>query len=313
MTDIDDMEDIEMIMEQLQSEQEQQQAAEWVQHRNFICRECLDVEDRLMADYFGPNPKYPLYYFRKRNCPKSWHGQFARGDKKYPTIMLEAVASYNLRIWHAFLGVAGANNDLTILNNSPLFDDLLDDIAPVAPFECNGIAFKKRSAYHGERCIRSAYQEEKNVNEGAGLSRGRWLRRRKSTVNGTLSGLKRSKNLKEPSKVKAAEGLEAAKEAGLMFYERAYALKQWDYTLERWIIGYGWPSDDQFACSHWVVVNSKGRGCTQSVKPELALTQVELPIDVFSLGRVHTKSSYLGERKPRKGQNRIKTEQKREA
>nr|GEU47981.1 transposon protein, putative, Pong sub-class [Tanacetum cinerariifolium] len=37
----------------------------------------------------------------------------------------------------------GANNDLTILNNYPLFDDLLDDIAPVASFECNGVAFEK--------------------------------------------------------------------------------------------------------------------------------------------------------------------------
>ncbi|GJS62973.1 RNA-directed DNA polymerase, eukaryota [Tanacetum coccineum] len=64
-----------------------------------------------------------------QNCPKAWHGQFARGDKKYSTIMLEAVASYDF-------GVAGANNDLTVLNNSPLFDDLLDDIAPLAPFEC---------------------------------------------------------------------------------------------------------------------------------------------------------------------------------
>nr|GEW07806.1 reverse transcriptase domain-containing protein [Tanacetum cinerariifolium] len=30
---------------------------------------------------------------------------------------------------------AGANNDLTVLNNSSLFDNLLNDIAPVAPFE----------------------------------------------------------------------------------------------------------------------------------------------------------------------------------
>nr|GEW45116.1 reverse transcriptase domain-containing protein [Tanacetum cinerariifolium] len=38
---------------------------------------------------------------------------------------------------------AGAYNDLTVLNNSSLFDDLLDDIAPVAPFECNGVTFEK--------------------------------------------------------------------------------------------------------------------------------------------------------------------------
>nr|GEW34358.1 hypothetical protein [Tanacetum cinerariifolium] len=37
----------------------------------------------------------------------------------------------------------GANNDLTVLNNSSLFDDLLDDIAPVAPFEENGVTFEK--------------------------------------------------------------------------------------------------------------------------------------------------------------------------
>ncbi|GJW97306.1 RNA-directed DNA polymerase, eukaryota, reverse transcriptase zinc-binding domain protein [Tanacetum coccineum] len=37
----------------------------------------------------------------------------------------------------------GANNDLTILNHSPLFDDLLDDIAPIVEFEVNGVTFEK--------------------------------------------------------------------------------------------------------------------------------------------------------------------------
>ncbi|GJR17449.1 transcription elongation factor SPT6 [Tanacetum coccineum] len=78
-----------------------------------------------------------------KNYPKQWHGQFAKGDKKYPTIMLESVASSDLWIWHAFFGVAGVNNDSTVLNNSPLFDDLLDDITPVAPFERNGVTFEK--------------------------------------------------------------------------------------------------------------------------------------------------------------------------
>nr|GEW72622.1 protein ALP1-like [Tanacetum cinerariifolium] len=56
--------------------------------------------------------------------------------------MLEAVASYDLWIWHAFFGVAGANNDLTVLSHSPLFDDLLDDIAPVVLFEVNKVTFE---------------------------------------------------------------------------------------------------------------------------------------------------------------------------
>ncbi|GKE10996.1 ALP1-like protein [Tanacetum coccineum] len=151
MTDFDDMEDMEMIMQQLQYEQEQE--AESSHRRNYIYREREEAEERLMADYFGAHPKYPSYYFRKRidcmhwewrNYPKAWHGQFARGDKKCPTIMLEVVASYDLWIWHAFFRVADANNDLTVLNNSPLFEDLLDDIALVAPFECNGVTFEKR-------------------------------------------------------------------------------------------------------------------------------------------------------------------------
>ncbi|GJR94377.1 ALP1-like protein [Tanacetum coccineum] len=78
-----------------------------------------------------------------RNYPISWQGQYGRGDRKYPTIMLEAVASHDLWIWHAFFGVAGANNDINVLDNSPLFDDFLDDKSPVAPFMVNGVGFEK--------------------------------------------------------------------------------------------------------------------------------------------------------------------------
>ena len=73
----------------------------------------------------------------------SWQGQYASGYKKYPTIMLEVVASQDLWIWHAFFGVAGANNDINVLDNSSLFDDLLNDVAPVAPYEVNGVTFEK--------------------------------------------------------------------------------------------------------------------------------------------------------------------------
>ncbi|GKE40860.1 ALP1-like protein isoform X1 [Tanacetum coccineum] len=147
MTDLDDMEDIEMIMQKIQYEQSlQEQEAESSHRSNFIYRERDLAEERLMADYFGAHPKYPsidCMHWEWRNCPKEWHGQFARDDKKYSTIMLEAVASYDLWIWYAFSGVAGANNDITVLNNSSLFDDLLDDIAPVAPFEVNGVTFEQ--------------------------------------------------------------------------------------------------------------------------------------------------------------------------
>nr|GEW79252.1 protein ALP1-like [Tanacetum cinerariifolium] len=72
----------------------------------------------------------------------SWQGQYGRGDKKYPTIMLEAVASQDLWIWHAFYGIAGTNNDINALDNSSLFDDLLDDFAHVVPYVVNGVEYR---------------------------------------------------------------------------------------------------------------------------------------------------------------------------
>ncbi|GJW60519.1 ALP1-like protein isoform X1 [Tanacetum coccineum] len=76
-------------------------------------------------------------------CPMALHGQFKRRDKKYPTIMLEAVADQQLWFWHAYFGVPRANNDLNILYGSPLFDDLLTDKAPEAPFVVNGKTYEK--------------------------------------------------------------------------------------------------------------------------------------------------------------------------
>jgi hypothetical protein len=37
-----------------------------------------------------------------KNCPKAWHGMYC-GKSKDPTIILEAVASQDLWIWHYFL------------------------------------------------------------------------------------------------------------------------------------------------------------------------------------------------------------------
>ncbi|GJX66421.1 probable serine/threonine-protein kinase PBL7 [Tanacetum coccineum] len=52
-----------------------------------------------------------------KNCPVSWQGQYGRGDKKYPTIMLEAVASQDLWIWHAFRD-GGAKTILMVCERS---------------------------------------------------------------------------------------------------------------------------------------------------------------------------------------------------
>jgi hypothetical protein len=41
-------------------------------------------------------------HWQWHNCPVGWQGQFIRGDIKHPTNILEAVASHDHWIWHAF-------------------------------------------------------------------------------------------------------------------------------------------------------------------------------------------------------------------
>ncbi|KAM7510997.1 hypothetical protein LguiB_009872 [Lonicera macranthoides] len=72
------------------------------------------------------------------NCPKAWHGMYTNGFKKVPTLILEAVASKDLWIWHAFFGMAVTNNDINVLDKSPLFDDIVNGVAPQCNFEVRG-------------------------------------------------------------------------------------------------------------------------------------------------------------------------------
>ncbi|GJR52037.1 RNA-directed DNA polymerase, eukaryota [Tanacetum coccineum] len=112
-SDLDDIAEYEMIME---INNEDQDEVEAVPMRTYINRERDVAEERLMADYFGPHPKYPAEYFRRRY----------RMNRE---LFLEIVQ--------------GANNDITVLHHSPLFDDLLADNEPVAPYVVNGQPFDR--------------------------------------------------------------------------------------------------------------------------------------------------------------------------
>ncbi|XP_024010052.1 putative nuclease HARBI1 [Eutrema salsugineum] len=72
-----------------------------------------------------------------KNCPTAWKGQYTRGSGK-PTIVLEAVASYDLWIWHSFFGPPGTLNDINVLERSPVFDDIIKGQAPKVNFFVNG-------------------------------------------------------------------------------------------------------------------------------------------------------------------------------
>jgi len=79
-----------------------------------------------------------------KNCPVAFQGAF-QGKEGVPSLVLEAMADYNLWIWHAVFGFAGALNDLNIWENSSLLQDMVDGTMSTLDFEFTiaGKIFKK--------------------------------------------------------------------------------------------------------------------------------------------------------------------------
>ncbi|XP_075486376.1 uncharacterized protein LOC142525981 [Primulina tabacum] len=72
-------------------------------------------------------------HWKWKNCPTAWAGQYAARSGS-PTIILEAVADYDLWIWHAYFGMLGSNNDNNVLGSSNLFSNIAQGIAPQAHY-----------------------------------------------------------------------------------------------------------------------------------------------------------------------------------
>ncbi|XP_028058824.1 uncharacterized protein LOC114262651 [Camellia sinensis] len=79
-------------------------------------------------------------HWRWDKCPSTQAGAYT-GHYHKPTVVLEAVASNDLWIWHAFFGMPGSLNDITVLDRSPLFSELTRGRAPVANYTINNHAY----------------------------------------------------------------------------------------------------------------------------------------------------------------------------
>ena len=75
-------------------------------------------------------------YWDWKNCPTRWQGGISGRSRKL-TIVLETVASYDTWIWHAFFRVPGSQNDITVLERSPLFNHLTEVKAPQLEYYIN--------------------------------------------------------------------------------------------------------------------------------------------------------------------------------
>jgi hypothetical protein len=71
-----------------------------------------------------------------KNCPVADQGQYS-GKEKEPTVVLEAVALYDLWIWHTFFGLPGTLNDINILDRSPIFQQLQEGEGVSVSYEVN--------------------------------------------------------------------------------------------------------------------------------------------------------------------------------
>ena len=59
------------------------------------------------------------------NCCTAWKGQIKRKEN-FCSIALEAVANFNLWIWHDSFGFPGGLNDINIWEHNPLLESMLD-------------------------------------------------------------------------------------------------------------------------------------------------------------------------------------------
>ncbi|KAH9102980.1 hypothetical protein AeMF1_020579 [Aphanomyces euteiches] len=70
------------------------------------------------------------------NCPVAYQGSY-KGSKGV-AFVLEAAASYDLWIWHAFFGMPGALNDVNVLERSPLLNSFVNGTSHRVVYIVNG-------------------------------------------------------------------------------------------------------------------------------------------------------------------------------
>src|SRR6266498_1960609 len=68
-------------------------------------------------------------HWKWKNYPSAWQGMYS-GHLHERTIILEAVDSQDLWIWHAFFGFPGSLNDINVLHHFSLFAKLAEGEAP---------------------------------------------------------------------------------------------------------------------------------------------------------------------------------------
>ena len=99
-----------------------------------IARILADGERRGFPGMLG---SIDCMHWKWKNCSVAWKGQYSSYICE-PTIVLEAVTSFDLWIWYTFFGLPGSDNDINVLERSPIFSELEQGCAPVVNYSING-------------------------------------------------------------------------------------------------------------------------------------------------------------------------------
>ena len=102
--------------------------------------------DRLLVvakarDFPGILGSINCMHWEWKNYPSGWKREFAKGNYKVPTLILEVVASHDLWIWRAFFGCPRTINDLQVLDRSPVLQELYQGQSAKYEYVVNGCKY----------------------------------------------------------------------------------------------------------------------------------------------------------------------------
>nr|GEX83128.1 protein ALP1-like [Tanacetum cinerariifolium] len=111
-----------------------------------IVREVTDASHFFQQrdDCTGQRGSIDCTHWPWANCPVAYRARFYMGGYgPNPFILLEAIASNDLWIWHAFFGVPRMNNDVNVIRQSLIFNDLKSGRALEVPLVANNVLYKR--------------------------------------------------------------------------------------------------------------------------------------------------------------------------
>jgi hypothetical protein len=100
-----------------------------------ICRLLSIGEQRGFPGMLG---SIDCMHWKCEKCPIAWHEMYT-GHCREPTIIIEAVASQDFWIWHAFFGMPESLNDINVLDRSSIFAALAEVVLLLSIIQLMGM------------------------------------------------------------------------------------------------------------------------------------------------------------------------------